>query len=148
MTKAASSKYRPLTAHLRAQRGSQVRMSFAEIERVIGAKLPASAGAHRAWWSNNPSNNVMTKAWLQAGFESEQVDLQSRKLAFRRISSNAPVAPSKSSEGSKDGEARAGKLALFGWLKGTVVVAPDLDLTDPADPDWAKRIDDECPSVA
>jgi hypothetical protein len=148
MTKQASSKYQPLTAHLRAQRGSQVRMTFAEIERVIGAKLPASAISHRAWWSNNPSNNVMTKAWLQAGFESEQVDLQSRKLAFRRIFSSVPAEALKSSMGPAAREASPSKPALFGWLKGTVVVAPDTDLTDPADPDWAKRIDDERPPAA
>lgn len=36
-------KYQPLTSHLRAQRADQVRMTFTEIERVIGAKLPHSA---------------------------------------------------------------------------------------------------------
>jgi len=66
MNKPLSSKYHPLTLHLHAQAGDRVRMTFAEIERVIGGKLPPSA-ASRAWWSNNPSNNVMTKAWLETG---------------------------------------------------------------------------------
>jgi len=138
--KHSSLKYAPLTAYLRAQRGAQVRMAFAEIERVIGAKLPPSASS-RAWWSNNPSNNVMTKAWLEAGFESEQVDLSGRKLAFRRMAS-APASPARSApdEGSSN------KLALFGWLRGTVVSAGDL--TEPADPEWAKRINDEFPPAA
>ena len=136
MSAASSSKYQPLTAHLRAQRGNRVPMSFTEIERVVGTKLPPSATAHRAWWSNNPTNNVMTKAWLEAGFQSEQVDLDSRKLVFKRVAcgpqSTAPLANSKSDV------AASRKHGLFGWLRGTVVSTGDL--TEPADPDWAERI--------
>jgi hypothetical protein len=134
-----SLKYEPLTAYLRAQRGGLVRMSFAEIERVIGAKLPQSADSHRAWWSNNPSNNVMTKAWLEAGFESDQVDLSGRKLVFRRVSESerSPKSPA----GPESSDASSVKLALFGWLRGTVVSTADL--TEPADPEWGGRIDDD-----
>ena len=68
-------KYEPLTEFLRMQAGNEVEMTFAQIERVIGSKLPPKAQKHRAWWSNNSSNNVMTKAWLEAGFRSEKVDM-------------------------------------------------------------------------
>jgi hypothetical protein len=144
MTSRAKSKYGPLTAHLRAQHREWVRMSFGEIERIIGAKLPPSAAAHRAWWSNNPLNNVMTKAWLEAGFESEQVDLDRRKLVFHRVSSSAksPKSPAASAARRSSTE----KAALFGWLQGTV--ASTGDLTEPADPDWAERVDDEYPPAA
>jgi hypothetical protein len=144
MNKHTPSKYQPLTNYLRMQRAERVRMSFAEIERVIGAKLPNSADSHRAWWSNNPTNNVMTQAWLDAGFESEQVDLKGRKLVFRRMHASAPS--SASSSGAHAGGGLSGKLALFGWLRGTIVAAGDL--TEPADPEWAKRIDDEFPPAA
>jgi hypothetical protein len=138
MSAMSSSKYQPLTTHLRAQRGARVAMSFAEIERVLGTKLPPSASSHRAWWSNNPTNNVMTKAWLEAGFQSEQVDLGGRKLVFKRAAS-----PSHSgfAESAKSDYVAPGKLGLFGWLRGTVVSSGDL--TEPADPDWARRIADE-----
>jgi hypothetical protein len=144
MTSRAKSKYKPLTAHLRAQHGKSVRMSFAEIERVIGAKLPCSAAVHRAFWSNNPSNNVMTRAWLEAGFESEQVDLGGRKLVFRRMSS--PAGSLKAPAASPSRGTSPGRAALFGWLQGTV--ASTGDLTEPADPDWAERVDDEYPPAA
>src|SRR5580698_6302031 len=80
----AATKYEPLTRYLRAQSADVLRMKFSDIERVIGAKLPPSAGYNRAYWSNNPANSVLTKAWLAAGFRSEQVDLAARKLVFRR----------------------------------------------------------------
>ena len=37
------------------------------------------------------------------------------------------------------------KASLFGWLQGTVTSASDL--TEPADPEWAEHVDDECPPV-
>src|SRR6201991_4816061 len=78
-------KYEPLGQFLRNQRTAEVSMTFREIEKVTGVKLPPKAQHHRAWWSNNPDNNVMTRVWLDAGFESAQVDMAGRKLVFRRV---------------------------------------------------------------
>ena len=73
-------KYAPLEEYLRSSGRAtvpmtfgeieNVPMTFGEIENVIGSALPPKASNHRAWWSNNPANNVMTKAWLAAGYES------------------------------------------------------------------------------
>ena len=79
------SKYSALGEYLKRQRRDVVPMTFSEIERITGIKLPASAHKHRPWWSNNPDNSVLTKVWLDAGFESEQVDMEARKLVFRRV---------------------------------------------------------------
>jgi hypothetical protein len=130
-------KYEPLTEFLRNQRAGEVRMSFEQIERVIGDKLPPVAQRHRAWWSNSPSNNVMTKAWLEAGFRSEQVDMSARKLVFRREQAERSISSQTITPG---------RHPLFGWMKGTVRIAPGVDLAQPADPDWAQRIDDEYPT--
>ena len=126
------SKFEPLTEFLQHQPGSEVRMSFAQIEQLIGFKLPAAAQQHD-WWSNSPdAGDVTGKAWLAAGFRSEEVDLDAGELTFRReasvLDSNAgPKLP---------------RHPIFGWMKGTVTVAPGVDLTEPADPDladWADR---------
>jgi len=55
-----------------------VPVTFEEIERITGTALPPKSQHSRAWWSNNPSNNVMTKIWLDAGFETAQVDISGR----------------------------------------------------------------------
>lgn len=103
-------------------------MSFDEIESVLGFPLPAVARSSRAWWSNNPSNNVMTGVWIGAGFRSEQVDMSAATVVFRRAATSAPPRPAT---------AEHERLSpLFGCLKGTVRRAPDLDLTAPADPAW------------
>src|ERR1043166_767787 len=125
-------KYSRLGDFLKAQRTKEVPLTFAEIERIIGGKLPPNSPQYPAWWSNNPSNNVMTKIWLDAGFRTEQVDVKSQKIVFRRVEESR-------AETSAVRPARKGERhPLFGALKGLVRIPPGVDLTEPADPDWGK----------
>lgn len=128
------SRYDGLAVFLRAQSAERVPMTFAEIERVTKAKLPASAHKHRPWWSNNPTNSVMTRVWLDAGFKSEQVDMAGQKLVFRRVTNGKPPA-------APAGERPKTIHPLYGALKGMVRIMPGTDLTAPADPEWADLIE-------
>lgn len=126
------SKYEPLGEYLKKRASERVPMTFAQIERIIGVKLPPSAKKHRPWWSNNAHNSAMTQVWLDAGFESEQVDMQARKLVFRRV--RAPKAPSGEDEASPIHPA-------YGFMQGLVRIMPGTDLTQPADPELADYLD-------
>jgi hypothetical protein len=128
-------KYDALGHFLRRQREAEIPMSFSEIERVTATKLPPSAHRHRPWWSNNARNSVMTQVWLDAGFRTEQVDMEGRKLVFRRIRNSEPVAPGIRAK--VRGDAAENRHPLFGALKGLLRIMPGTDLTKPADPDWA-----------
>ena len=123
------SKYSPLTDHLSKNGSSLISMRFAEIERVIGRPLPPSSREHRAWWSNNPSNNVMTKAWLAAGYETEQVDISGEKLVFRKQSYRAPPpsGPARNIEAEHP---------LLGCYRGQITFSPGYDPTEPTGGDW------------
>jgi hypothetical protein len=123
------SKYSPLGEFLRVQPTSEVRLSFADIERITRTKLPASA-RYRAWWSNNPTNSVMTKVWLDAGFETEQVDMAAQKLVFKRVL--------KSGSGNSEGGTPR-RHPLFGLSKGLLRINPGTDVTKPADPHWGDK---------
>src|SRR6266568_5163629 len=133
----AMSKYAPLGQFLRDQDSDEVAMTFAQIERIIGAKLPRSQ-YDRGWWSNNPQNNVMTRVWLGAGYLTKEVDIRHRKLVFRRIDARR-LPPSND---DRKRAAISSRHPLYGWLKGTVRIAPGVDLTEPADPEWGNRIDE------
>ncbi len=130
-------KYEPLADHLRKLGQGRVRMKFEEIEKVLGFPLPPSSRKHRAWWSNNASNNVMTHVWIDAGYQTEEVDLEQGKLVFRRAvpddAHHPPVSPSPRSEG---GQSKGVPHTLFGCLRGTVTFVGEIDLTEPADPEW------------
>ncbi len=77
--------YTLLEEHLQGRSEARIPFRFADIEEIIGSELPASAREHRAWWSNNPSNNPMTYAWLNAGYHTEDVNMASEKLTFVRV---------------------------------------------------------------
>ena len=130
------SKYSALGDYLKHERRNVVPMTFGEIERITGSKLPASS-RYRAWWSNNDFNSVLTKVWLSAGFKSEQVDMKGRKLVFRRV--REPKTPVRA--GPSAGEQPFHP--LYGYMKGLVRIMPGTDLTQPADPQWADRLDAE-----
>jgi hypothetical protein len=132
-THTVASKYRPLTEFLRRQSRAVVRMSFDDIERTIRAKLPPSATRHRAWWSNNAQNNVMTEAWKDAGFESEDVDMKGRRVVFRRVRSEAARQTGTPSDVTTED-----RHPLVGWLQGTLTIADGVDLTHAADPEWGE----------
>lgn len=133
-------KYENLGIFLGKQRAYEVPLTFREIEKITGAKLPPKAQHHRAWWSNNPSNNVMTKVWLEAGFESAQVDIAGRKLVFRRVVEASEVAGGFA-EAAKPYATSDGRHPARGALKDVTFVPPGVDLTEPADPEWADLLD-------
>jgi hypothetical protein len=133
------SKYAPIRTYLEKSGANVVPMTFAEVERVLGFKLPASK-RYPAWWSNNPTNNVMTRQWLAAGYQSENVNVKDGKLDFRRTARVDP--PGGGGGGNNQGGARERRRhPLFGWMKGSFVVAPGTDLTEPAAPEWADQVD-------
>jgi hypothetical protein len=133
------SKYDSLGHFLADNEFNEVRMTFEDIEKVLGFELPERSQHIRAWWGNNPSNNVMTKAWLAAGYKTEQVDIEGRKLVFRRIRPRAAKASDKppTPEGK---ELKPRRHPAFGSMKGLTTIAPGTDLTAPVDPEWVDSL--------
>jgi hypothetical protein len=118
------SKYEPLPQFLASLGGSAHRMSFREIERVLGFKLPKSAYQHEAWWSNNPTGHSHARAWLKFGWRTEAVDLAERKVTFQRSSESLPTVASSQ------------RPDPWGCMAGTVTFMPGVDLTAPTDESW------------
>lgn len=129
-------KYSALGDFLRKQSRNEVPLTFEGVEKIVGSKLPASARLYRAWWSNNAHNSVITREWLEAGFESEQVDMEKHRLVFRKVDTKEP-------RGRGAGPSEAGitrRHPLIGSLKGLLHIEPGTDLTAPADPNWGKHV--------
>jgi hypothetical protein len=87
-------KYDPLRSYLEGQQEGRIRLSFSDIERLLGFKLPRSARDYRPWWSNNTGGNVAIRSWRDAGWRTAEVDMAGEKVTFVRDSSgpNAPRA--------------------------------------------------------
>lgn len=87
------SKYDALAAHLAQRSVREHPMSFAEIESVIGSRLPASAREHRPWWANNAQSHVPRRGWLQAGFKTARVDMSNERVTFVRTDAADVASP-------------------------------------------------------
>jgi hypothetical protein len=61
-----------------------VKLAFARIDGLIGSNLPMSAYRDEAWWSNSPSN-AHAKAWLDAGWEVQEVNLKEGYAVFKKV---------------------------------------------------------------
>jgi hypothetical protein len=125
-------KYDPLKSFLEASDAEEVPMSFEEIESLLGAPLPESR-RYPAWWSNNPSNNVMTRVWLEAGYRTERVDIAAHKVVFRRTAKEPRPPRDERVKSRRVGDVIA---RLQQKLAGTVRVAEGVDLTEPTGEVW------------
>jgi hypothetical protein len=129
-------KYQPLETFLATRQSEEVPATFEEIERIIGAKLPNVAHTHRAWWSNNPSNNVMTKSWLAAGYKTERVDMAAGRLVFRRARDRNAPGGSPTAKTAHTPTAKSVLERLWDALADSVHVQEGVDLTQPTGEAW------------
>lgn len=68
-------KYFPLFQFLQQQSEKIVKLSYADMENIIGSKLPQSAYKHQAWWGNTRSGTyIQSAAWLEAGFRVSYIE--------------------------------------------------------------------------
>jgi len=77
-------KYVPLRDYLAGYRANQLNLSLEHIEHILNAKLEAAAYAFKTWWENDRKNPQAT-AWLDAGWEADDIDLQRQVILFKRI---------------------------------------------------------------
>ncbi len=78
------SKYDPLEIYLRGLSADIWRASFADIEAILGFRLPVSAHEYPAWWANNDPGSRHTSAWLSAGWHTSELDLRGERVQFER----------------------------------------------------------------
>lgn len=78
-----TSKYEPLARYLEEKDLDMLRMTFQEVEDVLG-ELPPAARKHRAWWANNASHSHARHGWMRAGWETSKVDMDKEELLFVR----------------------------------------------------------------
>ncbi|MCB2134604.1 MAG: hypothetical protein KDE08_01465 [Rhodobacteraceae bacterium] len=118
------SKYAALTDHLSSRAERRVPMSFADLEKLLGFELPNSARSHRPWWANSAHGHVQARGWLDAGYQSEQVDLEKERLVFVRLNKADTIA--------SGGAQPTGNHPLLGCMAGTITIPEGVDLTEPA----------------
>jgi len=95
-------KYEPLKGYLkfRAAFTNSVKLSFAQIDGIIGDNLPIEAYRSENWWTNSPEN-AHANAWLEAGWETREVNLKEGYVIFQKIKSPQTIVLQKKKENEK-----------------------------------------------
>ncbi len=82
-------RYNPLRDYLASYRASQLNLTFGYIESILKFELETAAYTFKSWWENN-RQNPQAMAWLEAGWEVEDVDLQREGVVFKRVRTRQP----------------------------------------------------------
>ncbi len=80
-------KYTPLENYLRdlPKNQREVTFGFEQIEQILNAKLPSSAYEDRRWWDHETEgNHVNKRAWANAGWKIENLDVNKKWVKFVR----------------------------------------------------------------
>jgi hypothetical protein len=103
-------------------------LDFETVESVIGSTLPKSADEYQAWWANDASHS-QAKAWLEAGWQTENLNLAGRTVEFVRVRKltlkPSPASPSAAPLGDP-----------WGALAGTVTIHDESALVSPTGEIW------------
>jgi hypothetical protein len=86
-----SGKYTPLERYLCDLPASQreVTLSFEQIEGILNDKLPSSAYEDRRWWDHETEgNHVNARAWANAGWKIESLDVKGKWVKLVRAATN------------------------------------------------------------
>jgi hypothetical protein len=76
-------KYDALEDYLRSLPDDTWVAGFAEIESIVGGRLPPSARRCAAWWGLHVGNPY-TRIWEDAGWQVTEVDMPARRVTFSR----------------------------------------------------------------
>lgn len=76
-------KYRYLSSFLRNSGKDRLRMTFAEIEKLIGFSLSPSARRNRANWANSETQSLAC-SWLKVGYKTVEVNLTKEYVVFEK----------------------------------------------------------------
>lgn len=76
-------KYRYLSSYLKNSGKDQIRLTFAEIENLIGFQLSPSARKNRANWANSETQSLAC-SWLKVGYKAVEVNLEKEYVVFEK----------------------------------------------------------------
>jgi len=112
------SRYDALTEHLLRASEPIVRLTFDELDSIVGG-LPDSAKKYGAWWANNRSSQAHSRAWLDAGRRAS-LDFRDRVATFTLD----PTATEPQSESEELVEAQG---LLSGFVESSISLERDLE---------------------
>ena len=76
-------RYRALSSYLKNSNLERIKMTFSEIENIIGFSLSPSAYKNRASWANSTSQSLAC-SWLKVGYKTVEVNIAAMYVVFEK----------------------------------------------------------------
>lgn len=87
MTILLEKKYIPLSHYFQAATNSSIRLSFSEIEQIMGQTLPNAAYLNKSWWKKSKPPAKHFHAWADSGYRVTEVE-PDRYVVFEKADAN------------------------------------------------------------
>lgn len=91
MTILLEKKYIPLSHYFQAATNSSIRLTFSEIEQIMGQNLPNAAYLNKSWWKKSKPPAKHFHAWMDAGYRVTEVE-PDRYVVFEKADAKNTVA--------------------------------------------------------
>ena len=77
-------KYNNIKEFLKEEQTNAIRLTFRQIEIILGGPLPNSAREHQAWWANDKSHSHAA-SWMKIGWKTATPALSKGTILFQRL---------------------------------------------------------------
>ncbi|MDE0581894.1 GNAT family N-acetyltransferase [Planococcus sp. A6] len=97
MTILLEKKYIPLSHYFQAATNSSIRLTFSEIEQIMGQNLPNAAYLNKSWWKKSKPPAKHFHAWMDAGYRVTEVE-PDRYVVFEKADAKNTVADTETED--------------------------------------------------
>jgi DNA-binding transcriptional regulator YiaG len=87
------SKYHPLHEYLKSRKlegADELSLTFSQIEKLLGKKLPEGARIERGWWGNRDIASAQAVSWMSAGYRVRGINLEGKTVTFETMVRQTP----------------------------------------------------------
>lgn len=77
-------KFLELATYFGKSKGNYIRLSFEQIEAILGQKLCSSAYKYTAYWHPSKTHTI-TATWIDSGYKLSGIDLVNQTVSFVKV---------------------------------------------------------------
>lgn len=74
----------PLKRYFAESTAASITLTFKQLEEIDGTPLPEAARSRANFWHPRSNANTIAEAWIQEGYRLEKLDMNKKKVTFKR----------------------------------------------------------------
>jgi len=78
-------KYDKFGDHIGQSNSDKIKLTFTEVEEILGFPLPESSRIHRPWWANDKYHSQAVDGWIKHGWRVSYVSMKDQIVVFEKL---------------------------------------------------------------